>query len=188
MIHRIILDDRAIDYTLRSYHRSKNIKIAIHPDGRVAVSTPPRVAIRTIEQFLMSKASWLLTHLDRVQAAPRAQTPKHTRAEIARYRLQSIEIAQSRIAKFNAHYGFSFHRVTIRNQRTRWGSCSKTGNLNFNYRIALLPSHLVDYIVVHELCHLRAFNHSPQFWMLVAQQIPEFRECRRQLRKIHLLG
>lgn len=188
MIRQIRVGSRVVEYSLRTYRRSRSIKIAIHTDGRVALSTPPRISVRTVEQFLLSKSDWVLAQLDRVSASPRAQAPKHTATEIKRFRLQARELAESRIAKFNMHYGFVFHRVSIRNQRTRWGSCSKTGNLNFNYRIALLPPHLVDYIVVHELCHLREFNHSPAFWARVAQCIPDFRECKRQLRAIGLLG
>ncbi|NBS67881.1 M48 family peptidase [bacterium] len=66
--------------------------------------------------------------------------------------------------------------------RTRWGSCSKRGNLNFNYRILFLPPHLADYLIVHELCHLKEFNHSPRFWALVAQGCPNYHACKKELR------
>ncbi|MEI6345928.1 MAG: M48 family metallopeptidase [bacterium] len=77
---------------------------------------------------------------------------------------------------------FTYHRVSIRNQRTRWGSCSRRGNLNFSYKLALLPPHLADYLIVHELCHLGQFNHSPAFWALVALAIPEYRTHRDELK------
>ena len=79
-------------------------------------------------------------------------------------------------------YDFKFGRVSIRNQKTRWGSCSKTGNLNFNYRIVLLPPRLCDYIIVHELCHLGEFNHSGKFWSLVALACPDYAEIRAELK------
>ncbi len=91
---------------------------------------------------------------------------------------------EKRLAFFNRTYGFTYRRITIRNQRTRWGSASRLGNLNFNYRMTLLPPHLSDYIIVHELCHLGAFNHSKKFWELVARTIPDYRACRQQLRAI----
>jgi predicted metal-dependent hydrolase len=92
-------------------------------------------------------------------------------------------LVHERLAYFNQYYGFPLHKVAIRNQRTRWGSCSSKRNLNFNYRIAFLPSALCDYIIVHELCHVAQLNHSPQFWQLVAQTIPYWREARRALRR-----
>ncbi len=78
---------------------------------------------------------------------------------------------------------FIYHRVSIRNQKTRWGSCSRKGNLNFSYKLALLPPHLADYIIVHELCHLGQLNHSPAFWALVALTVPDFVRHRQELRQ-----
>ena len=88
----------------------------------------------------------------------------------------------ARVAELNAHYGFTHSRISIRSQRSRWGSCSKKGNLNFNYAIASLPPALMDYVIVHELCHLSVFNHSPQFWALVKQTVPDYHALRAQLR------
>ncbi|HEY5383150.1 MAG TPA: M48 family metallopeptidase [Candidatus Paceibacterota bacterium] len=96
-------------------------------------------------------------------------------------------LVTERLDYFNRHYGFIYGKVFIRNTRTRWGSCSSRGNLGFNYRIIKLSPHLADYIVVHELCHLKEFNHSPQFWALVAETVPEWKLLRRELRR-HRLG
>ena len=97
---------------------------------------------------------------------------------------EARDLARERIRHFNTAYGFEIKRISIRNQKTRWGSCSKKGNLNFNYLIAVLPQTLADYIIVHELCHLGEFNHSRKFWDLVAVTIPNFREIRREFRSI----
>jgi predicted metal-dependent hydrolase len=98
--------------------------------------------------------------------------------------------ARARVAErlnfFNRHYGFVFGKVFIRNGRTRWGTCSALGNLGFNYRIIKLPPELQDYIVVHELCHLAHMNHSADFWARVAEAIPDWKQCRKNLRKYHL--
>ncbi|MEK7619476.1 MAG: M48 family metallopeptidase [Patescibacteria group bacterium] len=103
-----------------------------------------------------------------------------------RQREHARGFVHSRLEVFNEHYCFVYNRVAIRNQRTRWGSCSKKGNLNFNYRIASLPIHLADYVIVHELCHLEEFNHSQKFWSLVARAIPDHRARRMELRAIHI--
>lgn len=94
------------------------------------------------------------------------------------------ELTLARLSHFNAHYNFTYNRVAIRNQRTCWGSCSALGNLNFSYKILFLPSHLQDYIIVHELCHLRELNHSNRFWDLVREQVPAFEVHRKELRSI----
>lgn len=93
------------------------------------------------------------------------------------------EIVNERLAHFNKTYQFEFRRVSIKNQKSRWGSCSKKGNLNFNYKIALLPEKLANYIVVHELCHLGELNHSRNFWNLVSKTIPDYKQIRNELKK-----
>ena len=90
----------------------------------------------------------------------------------------------ARLAYFNEFYQFRVKRVAIKNSRSRWGSCSQLGNLNFNYKLALLPPALADYVVVHELCHLKHFNHSEAFWAEVARAIPHHRVLRAKLRAI----
>lgn len=102
------------------------------------------------------------------------------------HREAALTLVTTKLAEFNAHpsYHFTTNRITIRNQRSRWGSCSRKGGISFNYRIVLLPPHLADYIIVHELCHLGQFNHSRDFWALVAETIPDYLERRRELKKL----
>ncbi|MBP9711354.1 MAG: M48 family metallopeptidase [Candidatus Pacebacteria bacterium] len=92
----------------------------------------------------------------------------------------------SRLVHFNAHYNVPLRKVFIKNLKSRWGSCSSRGNLNFNYKILFLPPAVADYIVAHELCHLKHFNHSVEFWALVAETVPHYKQMRAQLRKTHL--
>jgi len=103
-----------------------------------------------------------------------------------RYKEEARSLVETRAAYFNNFYNHSWNKITIRNQKTRWGSCSKKGNLNFNYKIVFLPPHIADYIIVHELCHLEQFNHSQKFWNLVAQTTPNYLEIRKELKKIDL--
>ena len=109
--------------------------------------------------------------------------PRKNRKEFLLNKESARTLARNRLEYFNAFYGFKFNRISIRNSRTRWGSCSKKGNLNFNYKIALLPEKYTDYIIVHELCHLGEFNHSPKFWALVASTVPDHKNLRKDLRK-----
>lgn len=94
------------------------------------------------------------------------------------------DFVHARIAYWNDFYGFSFNRVAIRNQRTCWGSCSEHGNLNFSYKLLFLPQHLADYVIVHELCHLKELNHSKRFWDLVAYTHPDYKTLRSELQSI----
>lgn len=93
-------------------------------------------------------------------------------------------LVHARIQYFNEHYQFRVGKVFIKNHKSRWGSCSEKGNLNFNYKIAFLPLELADYIIVHELCHLAEFNHSERFWGHVARTIPDHTHRRRHLRRL----
>jgi predicted metal-dependent hydrolase len=99
-----------------------------------------------------------------------------------KYKKQAVVLVRERLEYFNTFYNFKYGRVAIRNQKTRWGSCSKKGNLNFNYKIVLLSPKQADYIIVHELCHLKEFNHSQRFWDLVAKAVPDYKEVRHSLR------
>jgi predicted metal-dependent hydrolase len=104
------------------------------------------------------------------------------------HRETARELTLARLHHFNQHYGLTWNRVAIRNQRHRWGSCTSLRNLNFNYKLILLPSHLQDYIIVHELCHLAELNHGERFWALVAEQIPDYQIRVMELRTIDKLG
>ena len=93
-----------------------------------------------------------------------------------------------RLNYFNMFYGFTWHRVAVKNTKRRWGSCSKKGNLNFCYKLISLSPKLADYIIVHELCHLGQFNHSRAFWNLVAQTTPNYKNLRNELKNVKLLS
>jgi len=100
------------------------------------------------------------------------------------YKEAARELAKSRIAYYNELYHFAVSRISIKNTKSRWGSCSKKGNLNFSYKIVLLPLELADYVIVHELCHLGEFNHSRRFWALVAKALPNHVALRKRFKGI----
>jgi hypothetical protein len=108
-------------------------------------------------------------------------------AAYTKHQAAARSLINSRLAHFNSFYGFSYGRVSIRDQKTRWGSCSRQGNLNFNYRLLHLRTELCDYVIVHELCHLQELNHGRGFWELVRKVIPNHQELRRELKQIRLV-
>lgn len=172
-----------IDYTLRKQRRTKHLRLRVFGDGRVVVSAPTWLGTRVVERFVLSKMAWIEEKLSFLQRAPQRKSRAVQKKEFRESRDQALTLVRARIAELNTVYGFSFGRITIRNQRTRWGSCSSQKNLSFNYRLLFLPPKEQDYIIVHELCHLREMNHSPRFWTLVEKTVPEYRELRRMLRE-----
>lgn len=176
-------------YEVRESGRAKRLSVAVHPDGRVVLVKPVRTSLATAERFLAAHADWIERAVERMlRAAARTgpRTPLPRPREGSRAYREAREAARAlvhaRLQHFAAAYGFRYGTVSIRDQRTRWGSCSAAGNLSFNYRIAFLPPALQDYVVVHELCHTEEHNHSPRFWALVARKVPEHAALRKRLR------
>ncbi len=176
-----------IPYTVRRSKRAKYMNLAVHGDGRVVVTIPYGVGVATVERFVEEKKQWVIKHVEAFQQNKALRPKKHTRAEYLLYKERARKHISEKIAYFNKHSHFSFKSISVRNQKTRWGSCSSKGNLNFNYRILFLPDKLVDYLIVHELCHLKEMNHSKRFWTLVASILPDYKERQKGLKKYNHL-
>ena len=114
----------------------------------------------------------------------RRVTLKGKRSDYVLHREEARSLVHARVAHYAGVYRVKVRKVFIKNSKTRWGSCSKNGNLNFHYKIIKLPEHLANYLVVHEICHLLEFNHSAQFWAHVAQEIPDYGAVRKEIRNI----
>lgn len=145
------------------------------------VTAPKRVSQVEIERVVQMRSAWILEVLEKMKKQPRPYSWLGTLAELKKYKSSALRLAQDRLSHFNKLYNFKIGDISIRNQRTRWGSCSTTGRICFSYKICLLPPHLADYIIVHELCHLGEMNHSPRFWALVAKALPEYGQLKREL-------
>lgn len=176
-------------YTLNPPRRNaKNLRITITRDGQIKVSKPKHITIKQVEAFILSKSVWINHHLERIKSTTikEPQKPKLTRKDYLIHKTTALNLVAKKLALYNQHYRFNYKNISIKNTKTRWGSCSRRGNLNFNYKISLIPEHLADYIIVHELCHLGQFNHSQKFWNLVAETIPDYRLRVGELKKIHI--
>lgn len=173
--------NEGIPHKIKRFRRAKHMRIIIHHDGSVVVTGPMRVAKREIEKFVQDKKEWIEKGIEAFKNSPTPTVRAPSREEYMKYREDAREFVSGRVKYFAALYGFSYNRISIRNQKTCWGSCSSKRNLNFNYRLLFLPRHLADYIVVHELCHLREMNHSPRFWALVAEMMPNYKDLKREL-------
>jgi predicted metal-dependent hydrolase len=178
----INLHGKNIIYIHRVSIKAKVMRLAIYHDGSFVVTTPKRFSENMIFDFIMKKSTWIVEKIQYFKDNPRRIVVKHTIKEIVEYKKQANVLARLRLEHFNSLYHFRYNKITIKNITSRWGSCSSKGNLNFNYKIATLSQELSDYIIVHELCHLREMNHSKNFWNLVEQTIPNYKALRKQLR------
>ncbi len=175
------------------------MRIIVHQDGRVVVTAPIRAPLYLVKKFVESREEWIEERVENFLkkkievekeneklGIPKKMTKAEQMKDYKKYKESAREFVESRIIDLNKFYNFEYGKIAIRNQSTRWGSCSRKKNLNFNYKIVKLPSHMADYIIVHELCHLAHFNHSKNFWDLVERIVPDHIEIRRQLHKMGL--
>jgi predicted metal-dependent hydrolase len=180
---KITLRNEKIEYTLRKHRKAKRMKVAIYCDGNCVVTLPWHMGIINAEQFIRQNAEWILEKMKSMKKIGKKSIfAGNDHVEYLKLKEYAREFVNKRLEKYNEIYGCKYKGVAIRNQKTRWGSCSAKGNLNFNYKIILLPPRHADYIIVHELCHLKEFNHGKRFWNLVAQTFPDYEKIVEQLR------
>ena len=157
----------------------KTLAVQIRADGTVIARAPLRMPKDRILCFLSEKASWIRMQQGRMQEREKMRQQARIHLDAAQekeLRERAKSVLAQRTAYFARQIGVTYGRITVRDQKTRWGSCSQTGNLNFNFRLILAPPEVLDYVVVHELCHRRQMNHSAQFWQEVAQVLPDYRK------------
>ena len=157
----------------------KTLAVQIRADGTVIARAPLRMPKDRILCFLSEKASWIRMQQGKMQEREKMRQQACIHLDAAQekeLRERAKSVLAQRTAYFARQVGVTYGRITVRDQKTRWGSCSQTGNLNFNFRLILAPLEVLDYVVVHELCHRRQMNHSAQFWQEVAQVLPDYRK------------
>lgn len=158
----------------------KTIAIQIKPDGEIVVRCPKRMRIEDARRFVESKADWIQLQLSKL---PAQDTVKYTAREIEQLREQARSMIVAQVKYYAPMIGVTYNQIAIRTQHTRWGSCSSKGNLNFNCLLALVPPEVLDYVVVHELCHRKELNHSARFWCEVERILPDYKERRKWLKE-----
>lgn len=155
------------------------MRITIRGNGSVLVTIPRRASLRLARQFVEAQSAWIARQLS-VRYSSEPPLPSYHTS-----RARALLFVREKVRQWNTHYQLPVARISIRSQSTRWGSCSARGTLSFNYRLLFLPEALADYVVVHELCHIKEMNHSHRFWQLVAKQMPQYLKLRHELRKHH---
>ena len=165
---------------------TKRIRIAVHSDGRVVVSAPWLLPMIFVRRFIHDKKDWINSKVEYFKNHPTKPRLTINSRMTQVNKDKTLALVHARLKHFNQYYNFEYRNITVRNQKTRWGSCSQQKNLNFNYKILFLTPEQQDYIIVHELCHLAQMNHGPKFWALVGQQIPDYKKIRASIKKYRL--
>lgn len=182
MERKIELKNTEIKYTYKRLRRAKGMTITVRPDSSVLVTTPISFPVWFMEKSLQKQADWILKKIVYFQTTKDYTLTSIGGYEYKRYKEKARQFIKAKVEGLNQVYAFQYSRISIRNQGTIWGSCSQEGNLNFNYKLYFLPNHLAEYIIAHELCHLKELNHSKEFWQLVAKTIPDYKPRIKELK------
>jgi predicted metal-dependent hydrolase len=176
-----------IDIIIKRNKRNKSIRITIKEGGNVLVTYPWWSNRRQVEAFIKQKQDWIEASVAKMRARKTCGLLKEgPRQDYLENKEKARQLVEQKLKQFNIYFNCNLNcnKISIRNQKTRWGSCSGKRNLNFNWRIVLLPENLQNYLVVHEMCHLEQMNHSKKFWELVEKAIPNYQIISKQLRKL----
>ena len=183
MRKKMIISGREMVYQLRRSNRSRSLRLSVGGDGKITISAPKYTPLYFLEKFIVGKADWILEKIDFFKKNPPPGRLGGSPKDFILRKKDAHHLVKQKISELNKIYNFSYQKFTIRNQKSRWGSCSHRGVLNFNYKLVYLPEPLVDYLVAHELCHLKEMNHSRRFWTEVARAIPDYARRRHALKK-----
>ena len=161
----------------------KTMVLGIDRELRVYVRAPLQVTDAQIRDFVASRSAWIRAHMAQLTAEQVCAEPPLTEEEIRALSARAAAYLPERVAYFARQLGVGYGRITIRCQKSRYGSCSSAGNLNFNCLLMLMPPEIMDYVVAHEVCHRRQMNHSPQFYALLATLLPDHRQRQAWLKQ-----
>ncbi|MEO7133909.1 MAG: YgjP-like metallopeptidase domain-containing protein [Vicinamibacterales bacterium] len=161
--------------------RARRYVIRVRPDGSVRVTVPRWGSRRHAELFVEQQRPWIERQRAHVQDT-NARHPTYTPEALKELRGQALRELPVQLHRLAEHHGLQVLRVSVRNQRSRWGSCSSSGHICLNWRLVLMPEDVREYVLIHELMHLRRLDHSRHFWRLVAHACPAYEHARRWLR------
>jgi len=173
--------ERNIEFYYVRHQRARRYVLRLDADGRVRVTIPRGGSRREADAFAARQADWIRNRVEKHRAA-RQVRPVLTLEEKRRLRALANEMLPLRLHELAAQSNLTVSRVSVRDQRSRWGSCGRDGHICLNWRLVQMPDSVRDYVLVHELMHLRRMDHSPAYWRLVAAACPGYEAARRWLR------
>jgi len=171
--------------------KRKSYGIVVDEQGQVSVRIPLRGSMTVARSLVREKKDWIFEKValqkrrkqERESQNVSQYSPEQRAGMERRYREAAKEYFPKRADYYAQQLGVTYDRIRIANQKTRWGSCSSKGTLSFNWRLMLAPPKVLEYVVVHEVCHLKEMNHSPRFWKLVEKFMPDYKEYKKWLKE-----
>jgi predicted metal-dependent hydrolase len=183
MTQQLNLEGELIEYVVKRSTRAQRLRLTLQSSGQLIVVVPMRVPLERISSLLLPYAEWILRQRTKIRARVIQELPAiQDQLTYRTHRAAAQTFVTQYLESLSLREHLPPYTIQIKNHRTRWGSCSRRGNLNFNYRIVLLPVELAEYIIVHEVCHLYELNHSIRFWNQVARFLPDHVARRKRLR------
>ena len=167
--------------------KRRTISIEINQNLEIIVRAPYRMNRFQIQRFVQEKEDWIRKHLEKIEERkkdPANEKRIFSAKELQQLAQEALQVIPERVAYYAPLVGVSYGRITIRHQKTRWGSCSGKGNLNFNCLLMCMPMEVIDYVVVHELCHRLEMNHSKRFWEQVERILPDYKIRKKLLKEL----
>jgi predicted metal-dependent hydrolase len=144
------------------------------------------MSLKKVEEFILKNKNWILKHYKK-NIEIKNNSIKLSIEKVEEYKRDARILVKEKLDYFNQFYNFKYKKVSIKNCKTKWGSCSSNKNLTFNFQIVFLEKEMQDYLIVHELCHLKEFNHSNNFWLLVEKTIPDYLSIRKKMREMNFI-
>ena len=163
--------------------KAKNLNITVKPFKGIRVAVPKELSFKKAEQITQSKVPWLKVNLDKIR---KLEEQYNTTPEPSIDPQKARQVLVSRLEEIAKEHGYDYNRVTIRNQKTRWGSCSAKNNISLNMKLVLLPDELRDFIILHELVHTRVKNHGDQFWAEITAAEPDARKLHKKIKQLNM--
>jgi predicted metal-dependent hydrolase len=184
----LLYREHQIPYILKPSRRRRTLALQVNGQHEVTVFAPHHLPGFSIDRFLQARAGWLLKKLDHFAEMNRRFPPRVlTLSELTQHKERAAELVTDSVQRFAPLLNVHPKKIAIANQKRRWGSCSARGDLRFNWRLAMMPAPIANYVVVHELAHMRVPNHSAKFWTTVQSILPDYKARRAWLRTNSLL-
>lgn len=169
------------EYEVRKSKRARRSSLTLYPDGRLVATIPWFRTILAATRLVQQQRDWIERQLQKIVKRPAIRLQAITAHNKKIYTQEARLLLTERVMHFSKQHNLYYNAISIKVMKSQWGSCSIKKNLNFNTKLVFLPRDLVDYVVVHELCHLKEMNHSKAFWDLVESIMPDYRAREKKL-------